>query len=63
MILNHQNQIILVHFPQTYEAKAEASLLMGLKSNLVTPRSGEPLIAAIQVCVNIIILIIALRIL
>ncbi|KAI1716490.1 RNA polymerase rpb1, domain 5 domain-containing protein [Ditylenchus destructor] len=37
-----------IHFPQTYEAKAEASLLMGLKSNLVTPRSGEPLVAAIQ---------------
>lgn len=39
-----------LHLPQTYEAKAEASLLMGLKSNLITPRSGEPLIAAIQVC-------------
>lgn len=38
-----------VHFPQTYEARAEASELMGIKSNLVTPRSGEPLIAAIQV--------------
>ncbi|KAH7729808.1 RNA polymerase Rpb1 [Aphelenchoides avenae] len=37
-----------LHLPQTYEARAEASLLMGLKSNLVTPRSGEPLIAAIQ---------------
>lgn len=38
-----------LHLPQTYEAKAEASLLMGVKSNLITPRSGEPLIAAIQV--------------
>ncbi|VDN04831.1 unnamed protein product [Thelazia callipaeda] len=37
-----------LHVPQTYEARAEASLLMGVKSNLVTPRSGEPLIAAIQ---------------
>uniref|UniRef100_A0A183GQP4 DNA-directed RNA polymerase subunit n=1 Tax=Heligmosomoides polygyrus TaxID=6339 RepID=A0A183GQP4_HELPZ len=38
-----------LHVPQTYEARAEASLLMGVKSNLITPRSGEPLIAAIQV--------------
>ncbi|VDK66408.1 unnamed protein product [Gongylonema pulchrum] len=37
-----------LHVPQTYEARAEASLLMGVKSNLITPRSGEPLIAAIQ---------------
>ncbi|RCN46647.1 RNA polymerase Rpb1, domain 5 [Ancylostoma caninum] len=37
-----------LHVPQTYEAKAEANLLMNVKSNLVTPRSGEPLIAAIQ---------------
>jgi DNA-directed RNA polymerase III subunit RPC1 len=38
-----------LHLPQTEEAKAEASLLMSVKSNLVTPRSGEPLVAAIQV--------------
>ncbi|VDO71506.1 unnamed protein product [Heligmosomoides polygyrus] len=38
-----------IHVPQTHEARAEASLLMGVKSNLITPRSGEPLIAAIQV--------------
>ena len=38
-----------LHVPQTYEARAEASLLMNVKSNLITPRSGEPLIAAIQV--------------
>lgn len=38
-----------IHVPQTYEARAEASLLMGVKSNLITPRSGEPLIAATQV--------------
>ncbi|VDM52864.1 unnamed protein product [Angiostrongylus costaricensis] len=37
-----------LHVPQTYEARAEASILMGVKSNLITPRSGEPLIAAIQ---------------
>ncbi|XP_065889671.1 DNA-directed RNA polymerase III subunit RPC1-like [Dysidea avara] len=37
-----------VHFPQTEEAKAEAMLLMGTKLNLVTPRNGDPLIAAIQ---------------
>uniref|UniRef100_A0A914M7Y9 DNA-directed RNA polymerase n=1 Tax=Meloidogyne incognita TaxID=6306 RepID=A0A914M7Y9_MELIC len=37
-----------VHFPQTYEAKAESSLLMGVKHNLVSPRAGQPLIAAIQ---------------
>ncbi|EYC08344.1 hypothetical protein Y032_0066g3709 [Ancylostoma ceylanicum] len=37
-----------LHLPQTYEAKAEANLLMSVKTNLVTPRSGEPLIAAIQ---------------
>ncbi|CAI4229809.1 unnamed protein product [Auanema sp. JU1783] len=37
-----------LHVPQTYEAKAEANLLMSVKSNLITPRSGEPLIAAIQ---------------
>lgn len=37
-----------LHLPQTEEAKAEAVVLMGVKSNLVTPRNGEPLIAAIQ---------------
>jgi DNA-directed RNA polymerase III subunit RPC1 len=37
-----------LHLPQTYEAKAEAAILMGLKSNLVSPRAGQPLIAAIQ---------------
>ena len=37
-----------LHLPQTEEAKAEAVTLMGVKSNLVTPRNGEPLIAAIQ---------------
>ncbi|CAH2321712.1 DNA-directed RNA polymerase III subunit RPC1 isoform X1 [Pelobates cultripes] len=37
-----------LHLPQTEEAKAEAYVLMGTKANLVTPRNGEPLIAAIQ---------------
>ncbi|XP_076400921.1 DNA-directed RNA polymerase III subunit RPC1-like isoform X2 [Peromyscus maniculatus bairdii] len=37
-----------LHLPQTEEAKAEALVLMGTKANLVSPRNGEPLIAAIQ---------------
>ena len=37
-----------LHLPQTEEAKAEALTLMGVKTNLITPRNGEPLIAAIQ---------------
>ena len=37
-----------LHLPQTQEAKAEAAVLMGIKNNIVTPRNGEPLIAAIQ---------------
>lgn len=37
-----------LHLLQTEEAKAEAAILMGTKNNLVTPRNGEPLIAAIQ---------------
>ncbi|KAF6020049.1 POLR3A [Bugula neritina] len=37
-----------LHLPQTEEAKAEAITLMGSKSNVITPRNGEPLIAAIQ---------------
>ena len=37
-----------LHLPQTEEAKAEALVLMGPKANMVTPRNGEPLIAAIQ---------------
>lgn len=38
-----------LHLPQTEEARAEAWVLMGNKYNLVTPRNGELLIAAIQV--------------
>ena len=37
-----------LHLPQTYEAKAEAANLMNIKANLVSPRAGQPLIAAIQ---------------
>jgi DNA-directed RNA polymerase III subunit RPC1 len=41
-----------IHLPQTEEARAEALVLMGNKSNLVTPRNGELLIAAIQVIIS-----------
>ena len=34
--------------PQTEEARTEALELMSVKKNLVTPRNGEPVIAAIQ---------------
>lgn len=37
-----------MHLPQTEEARTEASLLMGVHHNLVTPRNGEPLVAASQ---------------
>ncbi|KFM81583.1 DNA-directed RNA polymerase III subunit RPC1, partial [Stegodyphus mimosarum] len=37
-----------IHLPQTEEARAEALVLMGVQSNLVTPRNGDPLVAAIQ---------------
>ena len=37
-----------LHLPQTLEAKAEAISLMGVQMNLITPKSGEPLIAATQ---------------
>lgn len=37
-----------VHLPQTMEAKAEALLLLGVETNLTTPKSGEPLVAASQ---------------
>ena len=33
---------------QTEEAKAEASILMGVKRNLITPCNGNPLVAATQ---------------
>lgn len=34
--------------PQTEEARTEAFQLMNIKQNLVTPRNGEPIIAATQ---------------
>ncbi|KAI9849940.1 MAG: hypothetical protein M1837_000154 [Sclerophora amabilis] len=37
-----------LHVPQTEEARTEAIQLMGVKNNLVTPKNGEPIIAAIQ---------------
>ncbi|CAJ0633518.1 5567_t:CDS:10 [Entrophospora sp. SA101] len=37
-----------LHVPQTEEARIEAIELMGVKKNLVTPRNGDPIIAAIQ---------------
>jgi DNA-directed RNA polymerase III subunit RPC1 len=37
-----------LHLPQTEEARAEALVLMGVTNNLVTPKNGEPLIAATQ---------------
>ncbi|CAG8468336.1 8399_t:CDS:10 [Diversispora eburnea] len=37
-----------LHVPQTEEARVEAIELMGVKNNLVTPRNGDPIIAAIQ---------------
>ena len=37
-----------LHVPQTEEARTEANQLMGVENNLVTPKNGEPIIAAIQ---------------
>jgi DNA-directed RNA polymerase III subunit RPC1 len=37
-----------VHVPQTEEARCEARLLMGVKYNMITPKTGDPLVAAIQ---------------
>ena len=37
-----------LHLPQTEEARAEALCLLGVPHNLITPRSGEPLVAATQ---------------
>jgi DNA-directed RNA polymerase III subunit RPC1 len=37
-----------MHLPQTEEAKAEAEELMNITYNLITPRNGEPLVAATQ---------------
>lgn len=37
-----------MHLPQTEEAKAEAADLMAIQNNLITPRNGEPMVAATQ---------------
>jgi DNA-directed RNA polymerase III subunit RPC1 len=37
-----------LHLPQTEESRAEAAQLMSIQSNLITPRNGEPLVAATQ---------------
>ena len=37
-----------LHVPQTEEARTEAMHLMGVKNNIVSPRSGAPIIAATQ---------------
>eukprot|EP01138_Halocafeteria_seosinensis_P010093 gb/GECG01010307.1/.p1 GENE.gb/GECG01010307.1/~~gb/GECG01010307.1/.p1 ORF type:complete len:1523 (+),score=185.46 gb/GECG01010307.1/:1-4569(+) len=37
-----------VHVPQTEEARTEAALLMDVRENIMTPRDGEPLVAACQ---------------
>lgn len=37
-----------MHLPQTEEARTEALTLMGVEQNLITPRNGEPLVAATQ---------------
>ncbi|GBG32582.1 DNA-directed RNA polymerase subunit [Hondaea fermentalgiana] len=37
-----------LHVPQTDEARTEATMLMGVHENLITPRNGEPLITATQ---------------
>ena len=37
-----------MHLPQTEEARAEAAELMLITNNLITPRNGEPLVAATQ---------------
>ena len=37
-----------LHLLQNEESRAEAYILMGTKNNIITPRNGEPLIAAIQ---------------
>ena len=37
-----------MHLPQTEEARTEALTLMNVHENLITPRNGEPLVAATQ---------------
>lgn len=37
-----------IHIPQTHEARSETLHLMGLRENIITPKSGEPIVALIQ---------------
>jgi len=37
-----------IHVPQTLEARSETLHLMGLTQNIVTPKSGEPIVALMQ---------------
>lgn len=37
-----------IHLPQTWEARAEAYHLMGVKPGVISPRNGEPAIACTQ---------------
>ncbi|CAG9322593.1 RPO31 [Blepharisma stoltei] len=37
-----------IHLPQTYEAQAEIKELMNVSGNILTPKSGEPIIAPTQ---------------
>jgi DNA-directed RNA polymerase III subunit RPC1 len=37
-----------IHLPQTEEAKAESLILMGVRENLITPKSAEPIVTATQ---------------
>ena len=37
-----------IHIPQNYEARSEVLHLMGVQNNIITPKSGEPIIALIQ---------------
>eukprot|EP00397_Hematodinium_sp_SG-2012_P002441 GEMP01002447.1.p1 GENE.GEMP01002447.1~~GEMP01002447.1.p1 ORF type:complete len:1261 (+),score=243.66 GEMP01002447.1:585-4367(+) len=37
-----------LHFPQGQEARAEAVTLMAMKNNIISPKNGEPIIAATQ---------------
>ena len=48
-LYKHTGDEMNMHLPQTEEAKAEAEELMCITHNLVTPRNGEPLVAATQV--------------
>lgn len=37
-----------LHFPQGQEARAEAATLMAMKNNIISPKNGEPIVAATQ---------------